>query len=144
MQLPTWLTWPLVSAKSVEDGAPEILGQLALADFVARGGLDRHLRRMRQRYEARRRTLSAAVREHLPMAQTGRDAAALHETILLPDSLDEPSLIAAAARRGVGLEGLSWHRHAAGGPAGFANLAEPALQRAVRRLADAAADIASQ
>lgn len=82
------------------------------------------------------------------MAQTGHDAASLHETILLPDSLDEPSLIAVAARRGVGLEGLSWHRHAAGGPAGvlagFANLAEPAFQQAVRRLADAAADIASR
>jgi GntR family transcriptional regulator / MocR family aminotransferase len=48
MQLPTWLTGPLVSAKSVEDGGAEILGQLALADFMTRGELDRHLRRMRR------------------------------------------------------------------------------------------------
>jgi GntR family transcriptional regulator/MocR family aminotransferase len=138
MLLPTWLTWPLVSAKSVEDGGTEILGQLTLADFVARGELDRHLRRMRQRYEARRRTLRAAVHEHLPMAQTGDDAAGLHA----------PSLVAAAAQHGVGLEGLAWHRHGSGGTAGvlagFASLAEPALEQAVRRLADAAADIASR
>jgi hypothetical protein len=39
----------------------------------------------------------------------------------------------------------AWHPHAPGGPAGvlagFADLAEPALEQAVRRLADAAADI---
>lgn len=148
MLLPTWLAWPLVSAKSVEDGGADIVGQLALADFVARGDLDRHLRRMRQRYEVRRQTLRAAVREHLPMVRTVHDSAGLHETILLPDSLDEPSLVAAATRRGVGVEGLSWHRHAPEGPAGilagFANLAEPALEQAVRRLADAAADVSSQ
>jgi GntR family transcriptional regulator/MocR family aminotransferase len=145
MLLPTWLTWPLVSAKSVEDGGAEVPGQLALADFVARGHLDRHLRRMRQRYEARRRTLRAALADHLPAVGTVDDAAGLHATLLLPDGLDEPSLVAAAARHGVGVEGLSWHRHRAGGPAGvlagFANLAEPALEQAVRRLAGAAADI---
>ena len=32
-------------------------GQLALADFIARGELERHLRRMRLRYARRRETL---------------------------------------------------------------------------------------
>ena len=35
--------------------APPALEQLALADFLARGELDRHLRRMRMRYRERRR-----------------------------------------------------------------------------------------
>jgi DNA-binding transcriptional MocR family regulator len=50
-------------------------------------------------------------------------------------------VLAAAARRDVGLEGLSWHRAATPGPpgvvAGFGNLAEPALDQAVRRLTEA-------
>ena len=42
--------------------------QLALADFIARGELDRHLRRQRLRYRARREALLAALAQHLPAA----------------------------------------------------------------------------
>ena len=58
---PSWLSWALISAKAIEDAGSEISGQLALADFIARGELERHLRRMRLRYappspNARRRS----------------------------------------------------------------------------------------
>ena len=147
MLVPSWLTWPLVSAKSVEDSGAEVLGQLALADFVARGDLDRHLRRMRLRYAERRLELLAAVRERIPALRCGDDPAGLHEVLLLPPGVDEPGLLAAAAHRGVGLDGLSWHRSAALGPsgvlAGYAGLSSPALAEAVRRLADAFAELTS-
>jgi GntR family transcriptional regulator/MocR family aminotransferase len=55
MLLPSWLAWSLISAKAVEDGGSEVAGQLALCDFIARGELDRHLRRMRLRYQRRDR-----------------------------------------------------------------------------------------
>jgi GntR family transcriptional regulator/MocR family aminotransferase len=145
MLLPSWLTWPLVSAKSIEDSATEVPGQLALADFVARGELDRHLRRMRLRYAKRRQALLAALSERLPALRPRDDPAGVFEVIDLPPGMDESSLLAAAARRGVGLEGLSWHRSAAGEAggllAGYAGLPEPALEQAVRLLAEAAAEV---
>ena len=147
MLLPSWLTWPVVSSKAVEDGGSEALGQLALADFIARAELDRYLRRARLRYAARRRALLAALHEHLPALSVGEDPAGLHEVLRLPDAIDESSSLAAAARQGIGLEGLSWHRHSAGGPAGvlagYANLAESALDVAVRRLAAAVSEVAA-
>jgi GntR family transcriptional regulator / MocR family aminotransferase len=147
MLLPSWLAWPLVSDKAIEDGGSEVPGQLALADLITRGELDRHLRRMRLRYAARQRHLLTALREHLPAARTGHDPAGLHDIIHLPASVDEPTLVDAAARRGVGLDALSWHRHTTGGAsgvlAGYANLPEPALEHAVLRLADAVAELTS-
>jgi GntR family transcriptional regulator/MocR family aminotransferase len=147
MLLPSWLTWPLVSAKSVEDSGTEVPGQLALADFVSRGELDRHLRRMRGLYARRRRTLLDMARELLPALRPRDDPAGLFELLELPSGIDEPSLVAAAARRGVGLEALSQH-YAGDVPgrgvlAGYAGLSEPALVQAVRLLADAAAEIAT-
>ena len=130
---------------AIEASGSDVIAQLALSDFLERGELDRHLRRMRARYAARATALLAALRERLPAAVTGDDRAGLHELVLLPASVDEPSVLAAAARRDVGLEGLSWHRHTAGGPAGllvgYANQPEPALEHAVRLIAEAVAEV---
>lgn len=144
MLLPSWLTWPLVSAKSVEDSGTEVLGQMALADFIACGELDRHLRRMRLRYAKRRRALLEMLRELLPAARTREDPAGVFELLELPAHVDEPSLLAGAARRGVGLEGLSWHRSSevksAGVLVGYAGSSQPALLRALRLVAEAMAE----
>jgi GntR family transcriptional regulator / MocR family aminotransferase len=147
MLLPSWLTWPLVSAKSVEDSGTEVLGQMALADFISRGELDRHLRRMRLRYAKRRRTLLEMVRELVPAARTRADPAGTFELVELPGGVDEPGLLAAAARRGVGLEGLSWHHsrdvRSPGVLVGYAGVSEPALVQGVRLLAEAIAEVAT-
>jgi GntR family transcriptional regulator/MocR family aminotransferase len=147
MLSPSWLTWPLISAKAVEDRGSEVLGQFALADYIGRGELDRHLRRMRLRYAQRRGALLDELRRHLPAAIAGDDPAGLFESLQLPAGVDEPSLLAAAARRGVGLEGLSWHRSAAEGPsgllAGYANLPEAAIAQAVRMLSEAVEEISA-
>lgn len=144
MVLPSWLAWPLVSLKAVEDGGSEAVSQLALADFIERGELDRHMRRMRLRYERRRQTLLDALARWLPAARPSRTAAGLYDLVQLPDGTDETRLLAAAQRRGVGLEPLSWHRVASSGPAGvllgYANLSEPAIERGVQLLADALAE----
>jgi GntR family transcriptional regulator/MocR family aminotransferase len=147
MLLPSWLTWPLVSAKSVEDSGTEVLGQMTLADFISRGELDRHLRRMRLRYARRRRALLEMLCELVPTPRTREDPAGLFELLELPAGVDEPSLLAAAARRGVGLEGLSLHHsgdvRSAGVLVGYAGLAEPALIQAMRLIAEAMAEIAA-
>jgi GntR family transcriptional regulator / MocR family aminotransferase len=103
---PSWLSWALISAKAIEDAGSEIAGQLALADFIARGELERHLRRMRLRYAQRRQTLLAALERELPDWHPCGGSGGLHQLIVLPGHVDEPALLAAAARHGVGIEGL--------------------------------------
>jgi GntR family transcriptional regulator/MocR family aminotransferase len=55
--------------------------------------------------------------------------------------VDEPALLAAAARHGVGIDGLSLHSYTGDRPPGLvlghAHLAEPAIERGVRLLTDA-------
>lgn len=139
--LPSWLAWPLIQAKAVEDSGSEAIGQLALQDFLERGELDRHIRRMRLQYGRRREALLEALARHLPEARVGSGAAGLYELVELPDDADEPALILAAAERGVGLEGLALHRYEVAGPPGlvlgFACLSEPAIERGIRLLAEA-------
>jgi GntR family transcriptional regulator / MocR family aminotransferase len=139
--LPSWLSWPLVGAKAVEDGGSEAIGQLALHDFIERGELDRHIRRMRLRYQRRREALLGTLARLLPEARVSAGAAGLYQLVELPEGIDEAALVAAAAERGVGLDGLSLHRFSPGGPPGlvlgFACLPEPAMERGIRLLAEA-------
>jgi len=147
MLLPSWLAWQLISAKAIEDGGSEVIGQLALCDFIERGELDRHVRRMRLRYQSRREALLQALDRWLPQATPSGATAGLFELVELPADVDEPALLATAAARGVGMEGLSWHRFTHGGPPGlllgYGNLPEPAIEQGVRLIGDALASIQS-
>ncbi len=138
---PQWIGWQLISAKAVEDGGSEVVGQLALRDFIVRGELDRHVRRMRARYEQRREALLAALGRWLAQARPVGEPAGLYELVELPDGVDEHALLRAAAARGVGAEGLSQHRFTTGGPPGlvlgYGNLSEPAIEQGVRLLGEA-------
>jgi GntR family transcriptional regulator/MocR family aminotransferase len=138
---PSWLAWNLIAAKTVEDSGSEAVGQLALHDFVVRGELDRHLRRMRLRYEGRRDALLEALGRWAPGCVPGDGAAGLYELVALPPGVDEARLIAAAAERGVGVEGVSLHRFTGGGAPelvlGFGNQPEPAIEHGVRLLGEA-------
>jgi GntR family transcriptional regulator/MocR family aminotransferase len=146
MLTPSWLGWPLISVKAIEDRGSEAIGQLALHDFIVRGELDRHLRRMRLRYQRRREALLESLGRHLPEARVQEGAAGLYELLELPPGVDEPALIAAGGSRGVGLEGLSLHRFRPGGPPGlvlgFAGLPEPAIEKSVGLVAEALAEVA--
>jgi GntR family transcriptional regulator/MocR family aminotransferase len=147
MLTPSWLGWPLISVKAIEDRGSEAIGQLALHDFIVRGELDRHLRRMRLRYQRRREALMESLERHLPALRVDEGAAGLFELAMLPAGIDESTLISAAAGRGVGIEGLALHRFKPGGPAGlllgFAGLPEPAIEQSARLLAAALGEIES-
>jgi GntR family transcriptional regulator/MocR family aminotransferase len=102
-----WLVVPprlidrVKDAQSFSDfGVPRI-EQHAFAEFLARGDLDRHLRRMRGRYRARRDALVAAVRERIPSATVCGVAAGLHAVVRLPMGHDERAIMAAAEREGI-------------------------------------------
>jgi GntR family transcriptional regulator/MocR family aminotransferase len=141
MLTPSWLGWPLISVKAIEDRGSEAIGQLALRDFIACGELDRHLRRTRLRYQGRREAMLGALARHLPAARPSAGAAGLFELVELPDGVDEAALVGAAAARGVGLDGLALHRFVPGGRPGlvlgFAGMPEPAIERAIRLVGEA-------
>ncbi len=144
---PAALRRAVAEEKAWADGGSPGLDQLALADLIRRGEIDRHLRRMRRVYRARRDALLAAVREHLPAARALGVPAGLHLALALPDAREETALVAGAARRGVGI--LAIRRRAPGERrghtvllAGYANLPEPSIPAAVRALAAAVAGAA--
>jgi GntR family transcriptional regulator/MocR family aminotransferase len=141
-----WLVAPerlaggVVSAKASDDLGTPVVEQLALADFLERGELDRHLRRTRAIYRARRDALVAALAKELPDCVPAGVAAGLHLVVHLPADADEPAVLERARSRGVGLYGLSEHRIEPGPPAlliGYGRIAEAAIAPAVAELAAA-------
>jgi GntR family transcriptional regulator / MocR family aminotransferase len=140
-----WLAVPerlldgVTAAKEADDLGTPVVEQLALADFLERGQLDRHLRRTRAVYRARRDALVAALERLLPDCAPAGVAAGLHLVVHLPAGVDEQAVLEAARSRGLGLSGISEHRIEPGPPAlllGYGRLPEPAVEPAVRLLAD--------
>jgi GntR family transcriptional regulator/MocR family aminotransferase len=111
-----WLVAPSAVREVVLDlrertGArPARAGQQVFAALAAHGDLARHLRRLRRELAGRRQVVVGAL------AAAGRevrgDAAGAHVVVPLPGPEAERAAVAAAAERGVGLDGL--RRHHAG------------------------------
>jgi GntR family transcriptional regulator/MocR family aminotransferase len=123
--------------------APPRLGQLAFADFVQRGELDRHLRRMRLRYRRRRDVLVAALARELPMVSVEGAAAGLHLVAVFPPEYDERRIVEEARRRRIGVYGLAEHCVRAKRPPalllGYAAAGEASIRAAVAALKEAVA-----
>ncbi|MCF2526575.1 MocR-like pyridoxine biosynthesis transcription factor PdxR [Yinghuangia soli] len=110
MVLPEHLIAPVLAAKGLREAWAGVTGQLALADLIASGAYDRHIRKMRQRYRSRRDRLVAALAGQAPhIAPTGI-AAGLHAVLELPHGTEAATLEAAAAL-GIGLDGTASYRH---------------------------------
>jgi GntR family transcriptional regulator / MocR family aminotransferase len=143
--LPSWLAWQMIAAKAIEDGGSEVVGQLALSNFIERGELDRHVRRMRLRYQQRHEALMEALARWLPEGRTSGPGAGLFKLVTLPEDVKERALLDAAGAHGVGMEGLGWHRFRSGGTPGvllgYGNLSEPAIEQGVRLLARSLAEV---
>ena len=141
--LPQRLVAPVAEAKHLADQQTDRIQQLAFASFLARGDLDRHLRRMRAAYRARRDALVQALAEELPDAAVSGIAAGLHATVRLDATDDEQAILGAAAERRIGLSTMSAHRMAAAGPGppilllGYGQVPEAAIRPGVRELAAA-------
>ncbi|MFC7111124.1 hypothetical protein ACFQQB_68440 [Nonomuraea rubra] len=86
--------------------------QLTLAEFIGSGHYDRHVRRMRQRYRARRDRLVATLAARAPHIETTGIAAGLHAVLHLPPGTERPA-VEAAARQSIALDGLAGYRHPA-------------------------------
>jgi len=143
-----WLVLPpaLVAAVSDEkvlaDRGSGRIEQYAFADFLARGELDRHLRRMRVHYRGRRDALVEALADALPEATVGGIAAGLHATVQMPDGDDEQAIVEEARSRGIELAAMCDFRpDSSADPAtlmlGYAMMPTPTIRAGVKALADA-------
>jgi GntR family transcriptional regulator/MocR family aminotransferase len=116
-----------------DSGSPQI-DQLALARFIDRGGLDRHLRRMRGSYRRRRDTLVAGLEEHLPDLALEGIPAGLHVATRLPGDVALGPLLERAWAARIGVFGFE-HGGVTRLLLGYANLPEPSVAPGVRALA---------
>jgi GntR family transcriptional regulator/MocR family aminotransferase len=137
---PPRLTSAITHEKTLADRGTARIEQRALAHFLAKGELDRHLRRMRARYTGRREALTQALATHLPEATVHGIAAGLHATVTLPDN-NESAIRAAAARHRIAFEVMGDYRPGHDGPAtlllGYAQMPEPAIRAGITQLARA-------
>lgn len=136
---PSHLVDDIAEAKLLADRGSPAIDQLAFADFVSLGELDRHLRRMRPVYRRRRDALLAALRSKLPDLQPAGIAAGLHLVTWLPPGLDENAIVEAAAERGLGVSGITPYRISTTGPGGlifgYATLNERTIAEGIHLLA---------
>jgi GntR family transcriptional regulator/MocR family aminotransferase len=131
--------------REVDRGSP-VIEQLALADFVSRGELDRHLRKMRPLYRARRDVLLEALGAALPELEPVGIAGGIHVFAWLPPHIRPAAIVPAALDRGLVIEGMGDYRMSGerdGLIFGYGKLDDDAIHRGVAILADAVATLDS-
>jgi GntR family transcriptional regulator / MocR family aminotransferase len=137
---PQSLIQDLNQAKLGADRGSSVIDQLALAEFIEHGHLDRHLRRTRLIYSHRRAQLAASLRTHMPAYPVRGVAAGLHLTLELPRGADETAIVAEVVRSGIYVHGLSAYcsQPGLGQPAlllGYCRLREREINESARALA---------
>ena len=138
---PPGLAEAIAGQKQISDRGTSTLDQLALAALLESGRYDRHLRRMRVVYTARRDALIGALTRHATGIRLTGLAAGFHAVAHLPASADEHAVVAAAGERGVRLEGMSSFRSTESTTPpqlvlGFGQISERAIEPAIAAVAD--------
>jgi GntR family transcriptional regulator / MocR family aminotransferase len=142
-----WISAPaaigeaLAAAKEHLDRGTSILEQLTLAELIASGAFDRHVRRMRASYRRRRDELRQAIAASRPDLRLAGISAGLHALIYLPErGPSEHQIQTRAARLSIGLHTLADYWHDPPEPApqaiiiGYATPASHAYQPALSAL----------
>lgn len=142
LAVPARLLADVIDEKDLADCGSAGIEQHAFANFLARGELDRHLRRMRARYSRRRDLLLNELAHALPEATVRGIAAGLHATVELPDDYDEKAIVDQARRRRIPVVTMRdfWIPPRTGAPTlllGYARIPIPAMPTAIRALTDA-------
>lgn len=106
MVVPEDLLADIAAAKWDADWMSSALDQLTLAEFIASGAYERHVRSMRIRYRRRRDQLVAALEQRAPGIRVSGIAAGLHVVVELPPGT-ERSVIEAAAWQGLAIKGMA-------------------------------------
>jgi GntR family transcriptional regulator/MocR family aminotransferase len=140
--VPAHLVDDVVRNKHLLDQFSPALDQLALAEFMARGDYDRHVRRARAVYQKRQGRLIAALAKHLPELKVEGIAAGLHLVVRTPAGVDDTAIARDAGRAGIYVPALSAFRvrpsNSGGLVIGYGRVHESAIEPAIRELARAA------
>ncbi|SFR91118.1 GntR family transcriptional regulator / MocR family aminotransferase [Agromyces sp. CF514] len=150
------LGWAVIPAglrsrmPTADRARPSVLDQVALAQFIASGDLERHLRAARGRFRRRRAALLAAFQRELPELPVTGIAAGMHAMVGLPPGVSARDVRHAASGLEVAVSDLARYRATAapgaeaarsGSPdalvVGYGNLSDALVDEAVARLAAA-------
>jgi 2-aminoadipate transaminase len=117
------------------------LSQAALAEFVRRGHLARHLTKMKKVYRGRLEALEAALEKHMPAETTwSQPEGGMSIWVTLPSGLDAGELLIHVRERGVHFVPGRYFYYQNPQPntlrLGFAGLDEKRIERGVRTLAE--------
>jgi GntR family transcriptional regulator/MocR family aminotransferase len=94
-------------ARAAFDGGGPRLDELALADLIASGAFDRHVRAARAHNRKKRFALLEAIAAELPDAHVHGIDAGLHVLLELPPGAAEAKVVERAAAAGVRVQGLT-------------------------------------
>ncbi len=139
-----WAVMPSALRERVRLGAaarPSTVDQVALAQFIDSGDLERHLRAARARFRRRRGSLLAALDRELPGLEVTGIAAGMHAVLELPAGVRAAHVVEAAGALDVAVSALARYRVSAAAPAreavvlGYGNLSDVLVDEAVARLA---------
>jgi GntR family transcriptional regulator/MocR family aminotransferase len=140
-----WLVSPPTLAdeaartKRLLDDFSPALDQLTLAELLTRGHYDRHVRRARTVYRARRDRMLAALEKHLPELTVEGVAAGVHLLLRLPRGVDDRAIADALRDASIAAAPLSAFRirpsDEGGLVIGYGRLHESAVAPATRALA---------
>jgi GntR family transcriptional regulator/MocR family aminotransferase len=131
-----------IARAGLDGGGPRI-DELALADLIASGAFDRHVRSARAHNREKRAALLEALAAALPDGRVRGIDAGLHVLLELPPGIAEAKVVEAAAAAGVKVQGLVDFTRAQPGPSalvlgyGLPSIRE--LREAVAVIAGAAA-----
>ncbi|MGW3242892.1 MocR-like pyridoxine biosynthesis transcription factor PdxR [Streptomyces sp. NPDC001070] len=107
LALPPALLEPVLDEKILADHHSPVLDQLTLAELIASGAYDRHVRRMRLHYRRRRDRLVAALAAHAPAVRVSGIAAGLHAVLRLPPGTTAEAVVGQAREHGLALQSLA-------------------------------------
>jgi GntR family transcriptional regulator/MocR family aminotransferase len=119
MVVPESLVDEIVRLRRMEDRHAAVTEQIAFARFLSSGGFERHIRRMRTRYRARRERLLETLAERAPDATPVGISAGLRVLLELPPSSPPAeTLVGEAAERSIELFPVGRCYHAGQAPEG--------------------------
>jgi len=96
------LLMQMVVSRMAADFHTDLVAQAALAELLSSGGLERHVRRVRRLYAARRSALLEALRAHMPEGTRFSEPAGGNTVwVGLPPGIDAAALHAAALDEGI-------------------------------------------
>lgn len=91
-------------AKWLTDRHSPLLEQQVLADFIRLGHLERHIRKMRNLYEEKRKLVIEALKTHFEgKATVLGDAAGINVVVRIPSELNDEEIVSRAKAAGIGI-----------------------------------------